>query len=191
MTSRAVPLYRAAHCPQRRWGARLLTTAHWARSPTSWWSLGLICTSVKSAALWAIPAPEVSLRQMGKHLRWWQGREKMEVCVGHCQASARGDGAYVTIHGAAFPQLHYSWVCLLPLLSLSNSVSFFIGLSSIEVSWHWFALFPCLLPSLIFDYSRVAVCKRGHIQVTSCYPGHLQSVKWELALVVSPGGPWL
>lgn len=83
-TCRAARPWRAARCPRRRWGARLLTTARWARSPTSWWSHGLICTSVKSAAPWAIPAPEVSLGQVGGTL--W-GRVKMEPCVGHSPAS--------------------------------------------------------------------------------------------------------
>lgn len=80
MMSHAALLCRAVRCPQRRWGARLLMTALWARSPTSWWSHDLTCTSMKSAALWAIPAPEVSLRQMGKYLRWWGERENWRSC---------------------------------------------------------------------------------------------------------------
>lgn len=79
--SRAAPPCRAARCPPRRWGARLLMTALWARSPTSWWSHGLTCTSVKSAAPWAIPAPEVSLGGQVGGCLWWG--EKGEVCVGH------------------------------------------------------------------------------------------------------------
>lgn len=49
----------ASRCPQRRWGARLLTTVPWAGAPTSWWSLTPTCTSMKSAAPWATPALEV------------------------------------------------------------------------------------------------------------------------------------
>lgn len=124
MMSHAALLCRAALYLQRRWGARLPMTAPWARSPTSWWSHGLICISMKSAALWAIPAPEVSLRQMGQYLRWWEGREKMEVCAGHCQASTGKMVLILAFILQLFCSSSYGWVCILTL-SLSNSIAFF------------------------------------------------------------------
>lgn len=169
MTYHAAPLCRAAHCPLRRWGARLLMTAHWARSPTSWWSHGLICTSVKSAALWAIPAPEVSLRQMGRYLRWWERRGKFVV------ATARPAQGEMVLILAFMVNLFCSssCMCILPLLSLSNSIALFYWLVLNRSVLTWFILFPCLLPSFIFDYSPVPTCKCGHTQVTFDYPGHL------------------
>lgn len=125
---------------------------------------------MKSAALWAIPAPEVSLRQMENTLGG-EGKEKIKGHVGlpgqhrenvltlavviQLLCVPAMSGYAFSLYPCPFPLHFFNWLVLnrsVPILMCS---------------------FPLPIASLIFDYSPVPICKCGHTQVNFYHPGHL------------------